>query len=174
MPRAFRRPATAKEIDRYLGIFDKARQRGDPYDQSVKLALKGVLISPSFLFLIETPAEKKGAYRLDHYEVASHLSYFLWASMPDEKLLELASQGKLHDEEVLRGQVRRMIARPPRPRPGGRVRRAVARDPAARRRPSGPTPGRSRSSTTSWRRRCARRPSCSSTRSSARTAASWR
>ena len=112
MPRAFRRPATAKEIDRYLGIFDKASQRGDPYDQSVKLALKGVLISPSFLFLIETPAEKKGVYRLDHYEVASHLSYFLWASMPDEKLLELAAQGKLHDEEVLRGQVRRMIRDP--------------------------------------------------------------
>ena len=82
------------------------------YDQSVKLALKGVLISPSFLFLIETPAEKKGAYRLDHYEVASHLSYFLWASMPDEKLLELAAQGKLHDEEVLRGQVRRMMRDP--------------------------------------------------------------
>ena len=112
MPRAFRRPATAKEIDRYLGIFDKASRRGDPYDQSIKLALKGVLISPSFLFLIETPAEKKGTYRLDHYEVASHLSYFLWASMPDEKLLELAAQGKLHDEEVLRGQVRRMMRDP--------------------------------------------------------------
>ena len=112
VPRAFRRPATAKEIERYLGIFEKASRRGDPYDQSVKLALKGVLISPSFLFLIETPAEKKGTYRLDHYEVASHLSYFLWATMPDEKLLELAAQGKLHDEEVLRGQVRRMMRDP--------------------------------------------------------------
>ena len=71
-----------------------------------------MLVSPSFLFLVETPAEKKGRYRLDHYEVASHLSYFLWASMPDEQLLELAAQGKLHDEEVLRGQVRRMIRDP--------------------------------------------------------------
>jgi mono/diheme cytochrome c family protein len=112
MPRALRRPVTAKEIDRYLGIFDKASRRGDPYDQSVKLALKGVLISPSFLFLVETPAEKKGTYRLDHYEVASHLSYFLWSSMPDEKLFELASQGKLHDEAVLREQVRRMTQDP--------------------------------------------------------------
>jgi hypothetical protein len=112
LPRAFRRPATAREIDRYLGIFDKALQRGDPYDQAVKLALKGVLISPSFLFLIETPADKKGAYRLDHYEVASHLSYFLWASMPDEVLLGLAAQGKLHDEGVLREQVRRMMRDP--------------------------------------------------------------
>ena len=112
VPRAFRRPATAKEIDRYLGIFDKAHLRGDAYDQSIKLALKGVLISPSFLFLIETPAEKKGVYRLEHYEVASHLSYFLWATMPDEKLIELAARGKLHDEAVLRGQVRRMLRDP--------------------------------------------------------------
>jgi hypothetical protein len=112
VPRAFRRPATAGEIDRYLGIFDKASRRGDPYDQSIKLAMKGVLVSPNFLFLIETPAEKKGVYRLGHFEVASRLSYFLWASMPDETLLGLASQGQLHDEGVLRGQVRRMIRDP--------------------------------------------------------------
>jgi hypothetical protein len=112
VPRAFRRPAAAREIDRYLGIFDKASQRGDPYDQSVKLALKGVLISPSFLFLVETPAEKRGVYRLDHYEVASHLSYFLWSSMPDQELLDLAARGRLHDEGVLRGQVRRMTRDP--------------------------------------------------------------
>jgi hypothetical protein len=112
IPRAFRRPVTAAEVDRYLGIFEKAHQRGDPYDQSIKLALKGVLISPRFLFLIETPAEKKGTYRLDHYEVASHLSYFLWSTMPDEKLIELAAKGKLHDEGVLREQVRRMMRDP--------------------------------------------------------------
>jgi len=112
LPRAFRRPATAAEVDRYLGVFDKASQRGDSYEQAVKLALKGVLISPSFLFLVETPADTKGLYRLGHYEVASHLSYFLWASMPDETLLELAAQGKLHDEAVLREQVRRMIRDP--------------------------------------------------------------
>jgi hypothetical protein len=87
VPRAFRRPAEPAEIDRYLGIFEKAFRRGDPYDQSIRLAIKGVLISPSFLFLIETPAEKKGTYLLNQYEIASHLSYFLWSSMPDEKLL---------------------------------------------------------------------------------------
>jgi hypothetical protein len=112
LPRAFRRPATALEVERYLSIFDKAAQRGDSYDQSLKLALKGVLISPSFLFLIETPPEENGVYRLGHYEVASHLSYFLWASMPDEELLQLASQGKLHDDKVLRGQVQRMMRDP--------------------------------------------------------------
>src|SRR5207249_8263154 len=96
LPRAFRRPATAQEIERYLNIFEKAAGRGDSYEQSLKLALKAVLISPSFLFLMETPTEEKGVYRLGHFEVASHLSYFLWASMPDESLFQLASQGKLH------------------------------------------------------------------------------
>src|SRR5262249_9762363 len=51
VPRAFRRPVAAKEIDRYLAVFEKASRRGDPFDQSVKLALKAVLISPNFLFL---------------------------------------------------------------------------------------------------------------------------
>jgi mono/diheme cytochrome c family protein len=107
--RAFRRPATAGEVERYLGLFDKGRRRGDSYEQSLKLALKGVLVSPSFLFLIDAPPAEPGAYRLGHYEMASHLSYFLWASMPDEELLRLAEQGRLHDEQVLRGQVRRML-----------------------------------------------------------------
>jgi hypothetical protein len=112
LPKAFRRPVTAKEIDRYVSIFEKAAKRGDAYEQALKLSLKGVLISPSFLFLIETPPEKKGVYRLSHFEVASHLSYFLWASMPDEELFRLASEGKLHDDRVLREQVHRMMADP--------------------------------------------------------------
>jgi hypothetical protein len=112
LPAAFRRPATAKEVERYLALFDKADKRGDSYEQSLKLALKGVLVSPSFLFLIDAPPEKPGAYQLGHYEIASHLSYFLWASMPDEELFRLAAQGKLHDEKVLRGQVRRMMRDP--------------------------------------------------------------
>lgn len=115
LPRAFRRPAAAKEVERYLSLFDKASQRGDSYEQALKLALKGVLVSPSFLFLLDAPADRPGACKLGQYEVASHLSYFLWASMPDEELFRLAEQGKLHDEKVLRGQVRRM-ARDPRAR----------------------------------------------------------
>jgi hypothetical protein len=109
LPRAFRRPATAKEVERYGSLFDKASKRGDSYEHALKFALKGVLVSPSFLFLIDAPPDKPGAYRLGHYEVASHLSYFLWASMPDEELFRVAEQGKLHDENVLRGQVRRMM-----------------------------------------------------------------
>lgn len=112
LPKAFRRPTTDTEIDRYVGLFDSATKRGDPYDQAVRLALKGVLISPSFLFLVETPAEKPGVNRLGHYEVAAHLSYFLWSTMPDETLIDLAAKGKLHDESVLRGQVERMLRDP--------------------------------------------------------------
>jgi hypothetical protein len=112
LPRAFRRPVTAGEIERYLQLFEHAAQRRATYEQALKVALKGVLISPSFLFLIETPAEKTGLYRLGHFEIASHLSYFLWASMPDEELFKLALQSKLHDEGVLRHQVRRMMHDP--------------------------------------------------------------
>ena len=109
MSRAFRRPVKDEELNRYVALFDKANKRGDSFEQALRLVLKGVMISPHFLFLVEPPPEKVGPYRLGHYEIASHLSYFLWASMPDDELLQLAVAGKLHDNEVLRGQVRRMI-----------------------------------------------------------------
>jgi hypothetical protein len=112
MGRAFRRPATDKELDRYLGLFDKAIQRGDSYEQALRLVVKGVLISPNFIFLVEPAPEKEGPYRLGQYEVASHLAYFLWASMPDAELFELAAAGKLHDEATLKAQVRRMMRDP--------------------------------------------------------------
>ncbi len=114
LPRAlFRRPATDKETGAaYLDFFDKAVQRGLSYDQAIKSTLKAALISPSFLLLAETPPEEPGAYRLDHHEVATHLSYFLWASMPDAELTRLASQRELHDPKMLKAQVRRMLHDP--------------------------------------------------------------
>jgi hypothetical protein len=112
LPRAFRRPAAEQEIDRYLALFDKASTRGTSFEQALKLALKGVLISPSFLFLTDTPPAKKGLYKLGHFEMASHLSYFLWASMPDDELFALAGRGRLHEPNVLRGQVQRMLRDP--------------------------------------------------------------
>lgn len=112
LPRAFRRPVTSEEIERHLVIFAKAIARTDSFEQSLKLTLKSILISPNFLFLIESPPEKPGVYHLGQYEMASRLSYFLWSSMPDETLLKLAALGKLHEEAVLREQVRRMIRDP--------------------------------------------------------------
>jgi hypothetical protein len=110
--RAFRRPVEKAEVDRYLAMFDRGMSRRDGFEASLKLALKAVLISPHFLFLVENVPEEEGVYRLSHYELASRLSYFLWASMPDEELLTLAAEEKLYDEEVVRSQVRRMLADP--------------------------------------------------------------
>jgi hypothetical protein len=110
--RAFRRPVSSDEVERLLAMFDRGYKRGDGFDASVKLALKAVLISPHFLFLVERESEEEGVYRLGQYELASRLAYFLWASMPDDELLELAAEEQLHYDDVLRGQVRRMLADP--------------------------------------------------------------
>jgi hypothetical protein len=110
--RAFRRPAMDEEVERVLTMFDRGFQRGDGFEASLKLALKAVLISPHFLFLIENVPEAEGVYRLSQYELASRLSYFLWSSMPDEELLSLAADQRLYEENVIRLQVRRMLADP--------------------------------------------------------------
>ncbi|HEY2588471.1 MAG TPA: DUF1592 domain-containing protein [Tepidisphaeraceae bacterium] len=109
MRNAFRRPVDEPEVDRYLALFDRAQSRGATYEASVRLAIKGVLISPNFLFLVEPAPDQEGVYQLDDYRLASRLSYFLWSSMPDEELFTLAGQGCLHDPGVLRQQVRRMM-----------------------------------------------------------------
>lgn len=112
MRNAFRRPVEEGEVNRYLSLFDRAQSRGATYEASVRLAIKGVLISPNFLFLVEPAPDQEGVYPLDDYRLASRLSYFLWSSMPDEELLTLAGQGCLHDPGVLRQQVRRMMKDP--------------------------------------------------------------
>ncbi len=110
--RAFRRPATSPETDRFLQLFRLADRKGRSFEDSVKLALRGVLVSPNFLFLVEQDQAGDEPYRVGEYELASRLSYFLWSSMPDDLLFDLAAQGKLHEPEVLDGQVRRMLADP--------------------------------------------------------------
>lgn len=111
LPNAFRRPATAAEIDKYLALFDRAAKRGDLFEEAVKLALKGVLVSPDFLFRVEKPAES-AVTAVSDFELASRLSYFLWATMPDEELFLLARAGKLHEPEVLLQQAGRMLDDP--------------------------------------------------------------
>jgi hypothetical protein len=110
--RAWRRPIEDDETDRLLAMFGRAFTRGDSYRESVKLAFKAVLISPNFLFLVEPEPDLLGDYMLGGYPLASRLSYFLWASMPDEELLAHAAAGDLNDEVVLRAQVKRMLADP--------------------------------------------------------------
>lgn len=111
--RAFRRPAEPAEVSRLLGLYDGAVKRGAAWEPAVKLALKATLVSPNFLYRVER--EQKGtetAHAVGDYELASRLSYFLWASMPDDTLFALAAKKKLGDPAVLDAQVRRMLASP--------------------------------------------------------------
>jgi hypothetical protein len=112
LPKAFRRPVTPVEIDRFTTMYDRAAERGDPYEERVKLMLKSVLVWPDFLFRMETRHEKPGIYPVGQYEMATRLSYFLWSTMPDEQLLSLAAQGRLQDPKVLVEQVDRMLDDP--------------------------------------------------------------
>ncbi|MBI3858474.1 MAG: DUF1592 domain-containing protein [Planctomycetes bacterium] len=110
--RAFRRPVEDAEVGRYLALFDRAQARGDSFEASLRLALKGVLISPHFLFLVEPEPKEGGVYRLGPWALAQRISYFLWSSLPDEELFRVAGEGTLHEPETLRAQVRRMLKDP--------------------------------------------------------------
>ena len=112
LPKAYRRPVEASDADRFMTLYDRAAQRGDPYEECVKLALKAVLVSPQFLFRIEDNEGSPGIHPLGQYEMASRLSYFLWSTMPDEELMQLAAQGRLQDPHVLAAQVERMLDDP--------------------------------------------------------------
>jgi hypothetical protein len=110
--RAFRRPLAPKEADAYLSLYTLARKQGDSFDNAIAAALEGILVSPNFLFRIETdrPASAKGnSIPVSDYEMASRLSYFLWSTMPDAELFRLASEHKLLQPAVLETQVRRML-----------------------------------------------------------------
>ena len=107
--RAFRRPVEPAEINRLMTLYDRGAHRGDPLEESLKLALKAVLVSPHFLFRIEADPQSTTLERIGDHELATRLSYFLWSSMPDEQLDRLADSGRLNDPEELRRQVDRML-----------------------------------------------------------------
>lgn len=109
--RAYRRPATDVEVDRLMQLFHMSDKAGQTFEESIQLGVEAVLVSPNFLFRIEKdPGGAAG--KLDDYELASRLSYFLWASMPDDRLMALAAQGKLHDPKVMEQEVARMLKDP--------------------------------------------------------------
>ncbi len=109
LPRAFRRAVGENEIGEYLQLFDAAFAEDDSYVSAIEFTLVAALVSPKFLFLYEEPPVGDEMQPISDYELASRLSYFLWASMPDEELLQLARDGKLHQESVLNEQVKRML-----------------------------------------------------------------
>lgn len=113
--RAFRRPLEPNEADPFVRLYEKAVQKGKPHEAAVRFALRAVLVSPSFLFRAERePSGTKADadYPLSDYEMAARLSYFLWSSIPDDRLLILARQKKLHDPAVLEAETVRMLKSP--------------------------------------------------------------
>ena len=113
LPRAYRRVITDEDVAEIAKVFSDATTRGLPFDDALKASLKGVLCSPKFLLLQEaTRTGSKQPGKLTDAEIAQRLSYFLWSSMPDDELFRLAKEGKLQDDNVLAGQVKRMLADP--------------------------------------------------------------
>ena len=109
LPRAFRRPVESGDLDFYLTLFASAQSRGESFEESILYTLRGVLMSPQFLFRTE-PLNTTGQMRLlDDYSMASRLSYFLWNSAPDGLLRAVAEEGKLSNPEILKDQVARIL-----------------------------------------------------------------
>ncbi|MEO8259932.1 MAG: DUF1592 domain-containing protein [Acidobacteriota bacterium] len=116
--RAYRRPVTDADVQVLLNFYNEGRSAKD-FEAGIELAVQRILVSASFLFRTEfTPATtaaaapRPRAYRISDVELASRLSFFLWSSIPDDELLDLATQGKLRDPAVLERQTRRMLADP--------------------------------------------------------------
>lgn len=110
--KAYRRPVTDSETERLLTYYQRGRNEGGTFDSGIETALAFLLVNPQFLFRSEgDPAGARPGtpYRISDYELASRLSFFLWSSIPDEELLNLAGQGKLSHPAVLEAQVRRML-----------------------------------------------------------------
>lgn len=115
LTRAFRRPATEGEVERFAKLVADAVQAGDSFEQGMQVALTATLVSPHFLFRAEWDARQGGANGvrpLTDYELASRLSYFLWSSTPDDELFALAAANKLHEPAAVEAQIRRMLADP--------------------------------------------------------------
>src|SRR4029079_7964220 len=108
--RAFRRPVTPAEMTGYAQLVDVAKSVGDGFEQGIAAGLQAILLSPRFLFRVEANPGAGHNAPLDDYEVASRLSYFLWSSMPDDKLFARAAGGALHDASSIVDEVRRMLA----------------------------------------------------------------
>jgi mono/diheme cytochrome c family protein len=105
VPKAFRRPVETADVDRYVKLALERLSAGRGFEESVRAGVCAVLCSPQFLLLNAEDA-------VDDYAIASRMSYFLWSSLPDERLLALAAEGKLRDPQQRRVEVDRMLKDP--------------------------------------------------------------
>jgi hypothetical protein len=111
---AYRRPATKADVDGLMGFYDRAAA-AEGFEAGVRTGVQAILVSPNFLFRIEEEpanAQPGEVYRVSDVELASRLSFFLWAAAPDEELLDVATGGRLAQPRVLERQVRRMLRDP--------------------------------------------------------------
>ena len=108
--RAWRRPLSADKLAQLMTFYEKQADRGLTFKEALKLPLTAILISPHFLYRAELQKNSGSqAAQLSDYELASRLSFFLWMSIPDDELLKLAGQNKLHHKSVLKQQIQRML-----------------------------------------------------------------
>jgi hypothetical protein len=105
--RAWRRPVQAAEVDQLMRPYEQAKKLGESFEQSVRVSLVAVLCSDTFLYL-QQGESKETRQQLSDHELASRLSYFLWSTMPDQRLLDLAGEGKL--QQNLGSELKRMLA----------------------------------------------------------------
>jgi hypothetical protein len=113
--RAYRRPLKDSDLEQPLSFYQRRRNNNGSFDAGIESALQLILASPEFLFRFEPDpagASAETPYRIDDVALASRLSFFLWSSIPDDTLLNLAAQGKLKDPAVLDQQIKRMLADP--------------------------------------------------------------
>lgn len=123
MTSAFRRPVTKEEVEQTAKLFEAIRPKTNSFEEAVRETFASVLVSPHFLYIVERRSRSRETLKDSHdaksydtsyeqvtdFELASRLSYFLWSTKPDEVLLGLAQQGKLHESKVLEQQVSRML-----------------------------------------------------------------
>jgi hypothetical protein len=107
--RAYRRPLSAEEESGLRGLYAQLRLEEIPHEQAFRLTLARVLAAPAFLYRIETPVAGSAQGPVTNWELATRLSYFLWASQPDDKLRNVAEAGRLQDSDELVAQMRRML-----------------------------------------------------------------
>lgn len=111
--RAFRRDVTASDLQPFVKTFAAARRAQKPFEPAIAAAIRDVLLAPDFLFRLEFDSAQGApgtAQPVNEFELASRLSFFLWSSLPDDALLDLASAGKLREPKTLEREVRRMLA----------------------------------------------------------------
>ena len=115
LKKAFRRPVQESELDQYVDFVQQTMEQKESFESAMQRVLTAVLVSPHFLFRVETdrnPNDPLDKHALNDFELATRLSYFLWSSMPDERLMALAERNELNRDAILEAEIRRMLTDP--------------------------------------------------------------